>query len=712
MGRVRRGGEHDQPQQHPNGKRPTKRDKGEEEARARILATQFSQEPLTAQALFLLHHMKPSFFFNYFKHVPEDLVISSTPGVVISVLGTLLMASLFFMQLMSYMELRTKTELVVDDLLDEMLRVNFNVTLPSAPCDYLSVDVSDFAGGARHNITKDILKWRLNSHGELLGSSLAVSVVDTPGAGKERHSNHAEDEAAFDVELDDDYEPPDANLSQPLTEATFNEFLGAHELTVVLLRPLVHLVPPARAGLPRRGVESAEPALSATRDSRRSTASPAELLREELGPRLPDAPNVQGVRLLPPRCADAAACPHSRAPAPSPRPPPPRPRPRPRPPRRPAPNPLLHRSQPPLAPQGDGSHFEAFTGARTTEALLEFVQAQMKDYQSSHPALAAAKRSARFTVHHGALTEGSDLYRAKMDVAEAQAFCGNNPSCVGFTWHGDKKAYEKEKPMVYFKGQGTTLNNDVAWTTYTKQANATVGHSASGSLYNGPEGCRVAGHLMVRKVPGTLKLLLHSEEHDHEDGLINSSHRVDEFWCGVRDSHRGCVPRPTPSSYTSSPRAPPRFVRRYGEPLTPHQRRVMLTSDRELLDGVTSHRIEGQLFLSQAAGHAYVHYLKVVTMEIMHNVYSGAARDHRTIAYKYTVHTNKFSAETGGAGTRPSIDFRYDLSPISIVVSEDPMPMYQFLTSTCAIVGGVFTVIGLLENIIHHTSKQLMKKKI
>ena len=97
----------------------------------------------------------------------------------------------------------------------------------------------------------------------------------------------------------------------------------------------------------------------------------------------------------------------------------------------------------------------------------------------------------------------------------------------------------------------------------------------------------------------------------------------------------------------------------------------MLTSDRELLDGVTSHRIEGQLFLSQAAGHAYVHYLKVVTMEIMHNVYSGAARDHRTIAYKYTVHTNKFSAETGGAGTRPSIDFRYDLSPISIVVSEE-----------------------------------------
>ena len=272
------------------------------------------------QALSVLH-MKPSFFFNYFKHVPEDLVISSTPGVVISVLGTLLMASLFFMQLMSYMELRTKTELVVDDLLDEMLRVNFNVTLPSAPCDYLSVDVSDLAGGARHNITKDILKWRLNSHGELLGSSLAVSVVDTPGAGKERHSNHAEDEAAFDVELDDDYEPPDANLSQPLTEATFNEFLGAHELTVVNFfapwciwcRRLEPVYLDAASKVPSLHFHGH------TRLAQVDCVANQNFCAKNLVRAYPTLRMYKDVRrLLPPRCADAAACPHSRAPAPSP----------------------------------------------------------------------------------------------------------------------------------------------------------------------------------------------------------------------------------------------------------------------------------------------------------------------------------------------------------------------------------------------------------
>ena len=43
-------------------------------------------------------------------------------------------------------------------------------------------------------------------------------------------------------------------------------------------------------------------------------------------------------------------------------------------------------------------------------------------------------------------------------------------------------------------------------------------------------GCMVAGHLRVRKVPGVLKLVLHSPEHDHEHALINSSHAVNEFW--------------------------------------------------------------------------------------------------------------------------------------------------------------------------------------
>ena len=45
----------------------------------------------------------------------------------------------------------------------------------------------------------------------------------------------------------------------------------------------------------------------------------------------------------------------------------------------------------------------------------------------------------------------------------------------------------------------------------------------------------------------------------------------------------------------------------------------------------------------------------------------------------------------------PAVDFKYDLSPISIIASQKSMPTYHFLTSTCAIIGGVFTVSELTQ---------------
>ena len=60
----------------------------------------------------------------------------------------------------------------------------------------------------------------------------------------------------------------------------------------------------------------------------------------------------------------------------------------------------------------------------------------------------------------------------------------------------------------------------------------------------------------------------------------------------------------------------------------------------------------------------------------------------------------------------PTIEFKYDLSPISIEIQQERVPAYKFITSSCAIIGGVFTVIGLLESMIHHTSTAVMKKTI
>jgi hypothetical protein len=52
----------------------------------------------------------------------------------------------------------------------------------------------------------------------------------------------------------------------------------------------------------------------------------------------------------------------------------------------------------------------------------------------------------------------------------------------------------------------------------------------------------------------------------------------------------------------------------------------------------------------------------------------------------------------------------YKMSPIQIIVSEKLKPFYHFITSVCAIAGGVFTVAGLMDSVGYNTAKVLKKK--
>jgi hypothetical protein len=49
--------------------------------------------------------------------------------------------------------------------------------------------------------------------------------------------------------------------------------------------------------------------------------------------------------------------------------------------------------------------------------------------------------------------------------------------------------------------------------------------------------------------------------------------------------------------------------------------------------------------------------------------------------------------------------------PLQVVVRELPKQWYKFLTTTCAVVGGVFTVAGIMDGLLH-TGLATMKKKV
>merc|ERR1712108_132591 len=83
----------------------------------------------------------------------------------------------------------------------------------------------------------------------------------------------------------------------------------------------------------------------------------------------------------------------------------------------------------------------------------------------------------------------------------------------------------------------------------------------------------------------------------------------------------------------------------------------------------------------------------------------------------HTIQSNQFSvtehlrySEVGNLQFLPGVFFYYDLSPIKVTFTEEHISFLHFLTNMCAIVGGVFTVSGILDSFVFHGQKAIKKK--
>eukprot|EP00957_Ditylum_brightwellii_P196202 14949827-Ditylum_brightwellii.AAC.1 len=53
----------------------------------------------------------------------------------------------------------------------------------------------------------------------------------------------------------------------------------------------------------------------------------------------------------------------------------------------------------------------------------------------------------------------------------------------------------------------------------------------------------------------------------------------------------------------------------------------------------------------------------------------------------------------------PEARFSYDLSPMSVVVQKEQRKWYDYMTSLCAIIGGTFTTLGLIDATLYKVFK-------
>ena len=197
-----------------------------------------------------------------------------------------------------------------------------------------------------------------------------------------------------------------------------------------------------------------------------------------------------------------------------------------------------------------------------------------------------------------------------------------------------------------------------------------VDASSARAQFEHKEGCRLQGHIKVNKVPGNFHISSHAY-HDkiysivgHEIGKLDFSHEVVHLSFGENQDiqkiqtifHEGVL----------SP-----------------------------LDTVT--KTKGQ---NVREAISYEYYIKVVPTTYK------TLRSEEFYVHQFTANSNEYRAE--GA---PAVYFRYDLSPVTVKFSQVQESFFHFVVQVCAIVGGVFTVAGLLENLLHSSIATVLRKR-
>ncbi|CAH9100885.1 unnamed protein product [Cuscuta epithymum] len=123
-----------------------------------------------------------------FPRAEEHLLQQTKSGALVSIVGLVIMATLFLHELKYYLSTNTVHQMAVDLKRGETLPIHINMTFPSLPCDVLSVDAIDMSGKHEVDLDTNIWKLRINRDGYIIGTEYLSDLVE------KQHSDHKHDD--------------------------------------------------------------------------------------------------------------------------------------------------------------------------------------------------------------------------------------------------------------------------------------------------------------------------------------------------------------------------------------------------------------------------------------------------------------------------------------------------------------------------------------
>ncbi|XP_010688789.2 uncharacterized protein LOC104902637 isoform X2 [Beta vulgaris subsp. vulgaris] len=147
-----------------------------------------------------------------FPRAEEHLLQKTQSGAIVSIIGLVIMATLFIHELRYYLSTYTVNQMSVDLKRGEILPIHINMTFPSLPCDVLSVDAIDMSGKHEVDLDTTIWKLRLSSDGHIIGTEFLTDLVEKGQAHDHAHSHshgHAQDHGHDNHKQEDSKDQPD-----------------------------------------------------------------------------------------------------------------------------------------------------------------------------------------------------------------------------------------------------------------------------------------------------------------------------------------------------------------------------------------------------------------------------------------------------------------------------------------------------------------------
>mmetsp|Transcript_291 Transcript_291/g.356 ORF Transcript_291/g.356 Transcript_291/m.356 type:complete len:618 (-) Transcript_291:106-1959(-) len=196
-------------------------------------------------------------------------------------------------------------------------------------------------------------------------------------------------------------------------------------------------------------------------------------------------------------------------------------------------------------------------------------------------------------------------------------------------------------------------------------------------------GCSVSGFLMVDRVPGNFHIQAASAHHDIEPSMTNVSHEVHHLSFGEVKARELANPRNNPNL-----------------PLDVYD---------------STQPMNGNVYIAYNLHEAHHHYLKIVTTDFeaappgpnkkgKKNM-NFLRKDQRIYQIQQQSQMTYYERDD-----TPEAKFFYDLSPIAVSYRRKyKVQWYDYLTSLVAIVGGSFTVFGLLDSTLFVVGKGMKK---